>query len=51
MVVPRFVDAALKNEPITVYGDGTQTRCFAHVSDVIDALLKVAGTEKLLELL
>jgi UDP-glucose 4-epimerase len=46
MVVPRFVDAALKNEPITVYGDGTQTRCFAHVSDVIDALLKVAGTDK-----
>ena len=46
MVVPRFVDAALKNEPITVYGNGTQTRCFAHVSDVIDALLKVAGTEK-----
>jgi UDP-glucose 4-epimerase len=46
MVVPRFVGAALKNEPITVYGDGTQTRCFAHVSDVIDALLKVAGTDK-----
>jgi UDP-glucose 4-epimerase len=46
MVVPRFVEAALKNEPITVYGDGTQTRCFAHVSDVIDALLKVAGTDK-----
>ena len=46
MVVPRFVGAALKNEPITVYGDGTQTRCFAHVSDVIDALLRVAGTDK-----
>jgi UDP-glucose 4-epimerase len=46
MVVPRFVDAAIKNEPITVYGDGTQTRCFAHVSDVIDALLKVASTDK-----
>jgi UDP-glucose 4-epimerase len=46
MVVPRFVGAALKNEPITVYGDGTQTRCFAHVSDIIDALLKVAGTDK-----
>ena len=46
MVVPRFVESALKNEPITVYGDGTQTRCFAHVSDVIDALLKVAGTDK-----
>ena len=42
MVVPRFVKAALDDEPITVYGDGTQTRCFAHVCDVIDAVMKIA---------
>jgi UDP-glucose 4-epimerase len=39
MVVPRFVEAALKNEPITVYGDGEQTRCFASVRDVVPALV------------
>jgi UDP-glucose 4-epimerase len=37
MVLPRFVSAALKNEPLQVYGDGKQTRCFCHVSDVINA--------------
>ena len=42
MVVPRFVKAALANEPITIYGDGNQTRCFAHVYDVIDAVLAIA---------
>ena len=42
MVVPRFVKAALANEPITIYGDGNQTRCFAHVYDVVDAVVKVA---------
>ena len=42
MVVPRFVRAALNNEPITVYGDGNQTRCFAHVYDVIDAVIALA---------
>ena len=42
MVVPRFVKSALKNEPVTVYGDGNQTRCFAHVYDVIDAVIKIA---------
>lgn len=42
MVVPRFVKAALENEPITIYGDGKQTRCFAHVYDVIDAIMSVA---------
>ena len=45
MVVPRFVKAALANEPITIYGDGNQTRCFAHVYDVVDAVLAVAFTE------
>ena len=42
MVVPRFVKAALADEPITIYGDGNQTRCFAHVYDVIDAVLAIA---------
>ena len=45
MVVPRFVKSAINNEPITVYGDGTQTRCFAHVYDVIDAVIAIAFTE------
>jgi UDP-glucose 4-epimerase len=42
MVVPRFVKAALVNEPITIYGDGNQTRCFAHVYDVVDAVIVIA---------
>jgi UDP-glucose 4-epimerase len=42
MVVPRFVQSALANEPITIYGDGNQTRCFAHVYDVVDAVIAVA---------
>ena len=42
MVVPRFVKAALNNEPITIYGNGNQTRCFAHVYDVIDAVVAIA---------
>jgi len=39
MVVPRFVAQGLKGEPITVFGDGTQRRCFAHVDDVTRALV------------
>lgn len=45
MVVPRFVEAALSNQPITIYGDGKQTRCFAHVLDVIDAVIAIAFAE------
>jgi UDP-glucose 4-epimerase len=45
MVVPRFVKAALANEPITIYGDGSQTRCFAHVYDVVDAVIALAFSE------
>jgi UDP-glucose 4-epimerase len=41
MVLPRFVEAALSNRPLQVYGDGKQTRCFCHVSDVVDALMKL----------
>jgi UDP-glucose 4-epimerase len=39
MVIPRFVGAAVRNEPIRVYGDGRQTRCFCHVDDVVRALV------------
>jgi UDP-glucose 4-epimerase len=46
MVVPRFVRSALKNEPINVYGDGTQSRVFCHVHDAIEALLALVGTDK-----
>jgi UDP-glucose 4-epimerase len=42
MVVPRFVGQAIKGEPLTVYGDGQQTRCFCYVGDVVDAMLKIA---------
>jgi UDP-glucose 4-epimerase len=45
MVVPRFVKAALVNEPLTIYGDGSQTRCFAHVYDVVDAVVALAFAE------
>jgi UDP-glucose 4-epimerase len=44
MVLPRFVEAALAGRPLQVYGDGRQTRCFCHVSDVVDALVKLMGT-------
>ena len=46
MVVPRFVRSALKNEPISIYGDGTQSRVFCHVDDAIEALLTLVGTDK-----
>jgi UDP-glucose 4-epimerase len=46
MVVPRFVSAALKNEPLSVYGSGEQIRCFCHVDDAVRALLLVMDSEK-----
>ena len=39
MVIPTFVKQALADRPITVYGDGTQSRCFVHVADVVGALM------------
>jgi UDP-glucose 4-epimerase len=45
MVVPRFVQAALKNEPITIYGDGTQSRVFCHVLDAVQAITMMAATD------
>jgi UDP-glucose 4-epimerase len=44
MVLPRFVEAARKGEPLTVYGDGSQTRCFCHVADVVGAIVKLMAT-------
>src|SRR5436190_1340391 len=45
MVIPRFVERALKGEPIEVYGDGTQTRSFCHVSDTVRALTGLMDAE------
>ena len=45
MVVPTFVRQALANEDITVYGDGEQQRCFCHVQDTVEALLRLLDTE------
>ncbi len=41
MVIPRLIHQALANEPVTVYGDGTQTRCFGHVSDIIEGIIRL----------
>ena len=45
MVVPRFVSAALRGEPLSVYGSGDQIRCFCHVSDAVQALLLVMDSD------
>jgi len=45
MVVPRFISQALSGKPITVYGDGSQSRSFTYISDVIDALTSLSRTE------
>jgi UDP-glucose 4-epimerase len=47
MVIPRFVRQALADQPITVYGDGTQRRCFMHVEDAVRALADLMGHEEL----
>jgi UDP-glucose 4-epimerase len=44
MVVPRFVKQAIAGRPLTVFGDGAQTRCFCHVADVVGALIKLVDT-------
>jgi len=46
MVVPNFVRQALAGEPITVFGDGTQSRCFTWVGDVVGALAAIVGREE-----
>ena len=45
MVVPRFVAAALKGEPLDVYGTGTQSRCFCHVADAVAGLISVIDSD------
>ena len=45
MVVPRLIRQAMRGEPLTVYGDGSQTRCFGHVADVVRALVMLLDTE------
>ena len=46
MVVPRFVQSALAGQPITIYGDGTQSRVFCHVADAVKAILFLAADDK-----
>jgi UDP-glucose 4-epimerase len=46
MVVPRFVGQALRGAPITVYGDGSQTRCFLHVRDAVEAIVALAESRE-----
>jgi UDP-glucose 4-epimerase len=45
MVVPRFVQAALKNEALTIYGDGTQSRVFCHIDDAVQAIATITATD------
>jgi len=45
MVLPRFVEAALKNKPLNIYGDGGQTRCFCHVKDAVRAFLMLTRSK------
>jgi UDP-glucose 4-epimerase len=46
MVIPRFVESAIKNKPIKIFGDGTQTRVFCHVKDSVEAVLLLSKNEK-----
>ena len=46
MVIPRFVKQALHNKPITVFGDGKQSRCFAHVKDAVNALVELSKIDE-----
>ena len=46
MVIPRFVSAAIENKPLKIFGDGSQSRVFCHVSDSVKAILALAGNDK-----
>lgn len=46
MVVPRFVQQALAGKDLTVFGDGTQSRCFAHVMDTVSGLISLLDSDK-----
>jgi UDP-glucose 4-epimerase len=45
MVLPRFVSAAVQNKPINVFGDGSQSRVFCHVDDVVRAIIAIAKND------
>jgi len=45
MVIPRFVESALKNEPLLIYGSGKQSRCFGYVGDVVDACVALMNCD------
>ena len=46
MVVPRFVQKALNNEPIQIFGTGKQTRCFCYVKDLVEAIITLMNSEQ-----
>jgi len=46
-VIPNFVTQALNNKPITIYGDGSQTRSFCYVSDLVDGIIKMANSKEI----
>ena len=46
MVIPRFVKAAIGNKPLTIFGDGSQTRVFCHVNDSVKAVLALSANDK-----
>ena len=46
-VIPNFITQSLKNKPITIYGDGSQTRSFCYVSDLIEGILKMAKSKEI----
>jgi UDP-glucose 4-epimerase len=46
MVIPRFINAAVNNQPLKIFGDGTQTRVFCHVTDSVRAILAIANDDK-----
>jgi len=46
MVIPRFVNAAISNESVRIFGDGSQTRVFCHVSDTVRAILAISNNDK-----
>ncbi|MGB9669064.1 MAG: NAD-dependent epimerase/dehydratase family protein, partial [Anaerolineales bacterium] len=48
MVVPRFIQQALAGKPLTVYGDGNQSRCFLHVKDAVEAIAKLAESPRVI---
>jgi UDP-glucose 4-epimerase len=46
MVIPRFIEQVYKGQPLTVFGDGQQTRCFLHVADAIEAILALSDCDE-----